>query len=245
MPAPLPPGPEPVGRRVFDQLRQAIVTLRLRPGEALSEKEIAARFGVSRQPVREAFIKLAEAGLVQVLPQRGTYVVKISVGAVLEARFIREAVEVAVVRRAAETADPAALGRLAQIVAAQKEAAASAAHERFLALDDALHRGLAEAIGCGRAWQLIENVKAQMDRVRFLSLPDATPMPLLIEQHRAILEAIRRRQPEAAGTAMREHLAEILSSLPTLARRFPELFEVEPAEAGGSATRRQATAAAR
>jgi DNA-binding GntR family transcriptional regulator len=227
LPAPLPPGPEPIGRRVLDELRRAIVTLRLKPGEALSEKEIAQRFGVSRQPVREAFIKLAEAGLVQVLPQRGTYVVRISERAVLEARFVREAVEAAVVRRAAEAAVPGALQRLAATIAAQEEAAAGGAHERFLVLDDAFHRGLAEAIGCASAWQVLENVKAQLDRVRFLSLPDATPMPLLIEQHRAILKAIGRREPDAAEQAMRRHLGEILQSLPALAARFPDLFEAE------------------
>lgn len=234
MPAPLPPGPEPIGRRVYDALRQAIVTLRLKPGAALSEKEIASRFAVSRQPVREAFIKLAETGLVRVLPQRGTYVVKISVGAVLEARFIREAVEVAVVRRAAESAEPGALAPLADLIARQEEAAAERAHERFQALDDALHRGFAEAIGHRGAWQVVEVVKAQMDRVRFLSLPDATPMPLLIAQHRAILAAIRRHEPDAAERAMREHLGEILRSLPALAQRFPELFEAEPPASAGS-----------
>jgi DNA-binding GntR family transcriptional regulator len=238
LPAPLPQGPEPIGRRVFDALREAIVTLRLKPGAALSEKDIAARFGVSRQPVREAFIKLAEAGLVRVLPQRGTYVVKISLGAVLEARFIREAVEVAVVRRAAESGEPAVLALLAANIAEQEQAAAAAAQERFLALDDALHRGLTEAIGCAGAWQVLENVKAQMDRVRFLSLPDATPMPLLIEQHRAILAAIARREPDAAERAMRAHLGEILRSLPALARRFPELFEAEAGE-GTAAARPQ------
>ena len=71
--------------------------LRLQPGQALSETEISKQFGVSRQPVREAFIKLAEAGLVEIRPQRGTFVVPITQRDVLQARFIREAVEVAVV----------------------------------------------------------------------------------------------------------------------------------------------------
>src|SRR3546814_7641471 len=95
-----PDAPEPVARRVFRELRSAIVMMRFRPGQALSEKEIADRFGVSRQPVREAFIKLSEAGLVSVRPQRGTYVVKISARQVYDVRFVREAVEVAVVRKA-------------------------------------------------------------------------------------------------------------------------------------------------
>src|SRR5215210_8128745 len=81
---------EPIARQVTRALRRAIVTMRLKPGEMLSEQDIATRLGVSRQPVREAFIKLGEAGLLRVLPQRGTLVVKISRAAVEDARFIRE-----------------------------------------------------------------------------------------------------------------------------------------------------------
>ena len=77
---------EPIARQVERALRQAIVTMRIRPGEMLSEQDIARRFGVSRQPVREAFIKLGEANLVRILPQRGTLVVKISRAAVEDAR---------------------------------------------------------------------------------------------------------------------------------------------------------------
>src|SRR5437868_1302705 len=90
-----------MGEQVFHTLRSAIVTMRLKPGEALSEQEIARRLHVSRQPVREAFIKLSEDGLVRVVPQRGTFVMKISAQAVTNARFVREAVECAIAREAA------------------------------------------------------------------------------------------------------------------------------------------------
>src|SRR5689334_21712933 len=100
------------GNRVFDAIRQAIVQLQLRPGNLLSEAEVARQLGVSRQPVREAFIKLAEVGLVEVRPQRGTFVVLISKREVQNARFIREAVEVAVARKAAMEAQPVHIKRL-------------------------------------------------------------------------------------------------------------------------------------
>ena len=217
---------EPVGKRVYQILRQAIVSLRLRPGAALSEQDIAKQLSVSRQPVREAFIKLAETGLVQVRPQRGTYVVKISTQAVLEARFVREAVEVAVVRRAAASTNRAAgLRRLELNLQAQQEAASKAEHERFLMLDEAFHLSFAQMIGCHQAWRVIEDVKAQMDRVRFLSLSEATPMSRLIEQHAMVLEAVRRGDADAAAAALRDHLNEILTSLPTLAQRHADLFE--------------------
>jgi len=94
-------GPGRVSAKVYDLLRDAIIQLKLRPGNPLSESELAKRLDVSRQPVREAFIKLAEAGLVEVRPQRGTYVLMISRREVETARFVREAVEVAFVRKAA------------------------------------------------------------------------------------------------------------------------------------------------
>ena len=90
----------PAGIQVYAALRHAIVTLRLRPGQSLSEQGVAHQLRTSRTPVREAFIKLAEAGLFEVLPQRGTFVRKISVRAVKDARFVREAIELAVLRRA-------------------------------------------------------------------------------------------------------------------------------------------------
>ena len=92
---------------------------RLKPGEALSEKEVALRYGVSRQPVREAFIKLAEERLVSIQPQRGTFVVKISMKEVLDARFVREAIEVAVALEAASITPLGLIKELRTLVAQQ------------------------------------------------------------------------------------------------------------------------------
>ena len=92
---------EPVNQQIYRYLRHEIVTCAIPPGCLLSEKDVSSRFNVSRQPVREAFIKLAEAGLVQVLPQRGTFVRKISAQRVDDARFISETVESDMARLAA------------------------------------------------------------------------------------------------------------------------------------------------
>ena len=108
---------DPIAPQLVAALRQAIIASELRPGEALSEKEIAGRFGVSRQPVREAFIKLSEAGLVQILPSRGTYVMKISLREVANARFVREAVECSLARAASRLIDPAGVALLRRLIA--------------------------------------------------------------------------------------------------------------------------------
>lgn len=220
------PTADSIAVQVVERLRHAIVTMRIRPGEKLSEQDIATRLGVSRQPVREAFIKLAEAGLVRILPQRGTMVVKISVEAVENARFIRTAIESAVVREAAERRDLKAIALARRIHEDVGRAVEAANSEQMFALDEAFHQALAAAAGRRDAWRVIEEQKAQMDRVRYLDIADAVPMRTVLAQHEAILVAVEAGDPEEADRAMRVHLHQILVSLPKLAARWPGLFEL-------------------
>jgi DNA-binding GntR family transcriptional regulator len=222
-----PERPASTGARTFLALRHAIVTLKLQPGQWFSEQEMAQQLGVSRTPVREAFIKLAEAGLVEVLPQRGSFVRKISVKAVRDARFVREAIELAVLRQAVGRLEPGFFRAGRELIAAQRAAAADADLERFLELDDAFHCSFAVAIDCAHAWTVIEAQKAQMDRVRYLSLPGASPIGRLIDQHEAILDAVEREDIAASEAVMRNHLIEVLAALEPLRRQHPDLFEPE------------------
>ncbi|KPQ22827.1 GntR family transcriptional regulator [Halomonas sp. HL-93] len=217
-----------VRQRLFQVLRQSIIQMVLAPGQALSEKELADTFSVSRQPVREAFIRLSEAGLVEVKPQRGTYVVRISQRAVLEARFVREAVEVAVVKLAAEKGiEPAILTELHDLLERQRRCVKPHDYDRFYRLDEAFHRTLSLGVKQHAAWKVIEEVRAQLDRVRYLSVPHSTPLERLVEQHANIVAAIEARDASLAEQAMALHLREILVSMPDLVRRFPDLFEVQ------------------
>ena len=216
---------EPVARRVFHELKNAIITMALTPGQALSENEIAAQMGVSRQPVREAFIRLSEAGLVRIRPQRGTFVVKISTKQVTDARFVREAVEVAVARKACEVMTAETIAELRENLAQQQVVAVEGASARLLALDEAFHRGLALGIDCHQAWRVVEEMKAQMDRVGYPSMSQVTPFLRLVEQHAAILDAVESRDKARAEAAVRVHLSEILTSLPLLEQAHPDLFD--------------------
>ncbi len=210
-------------QQVEAQLRRAIVTLALPPGTRLSEAEIAERHGVSRQPVREALIGLARTRLVEILPQRGTLVVRISVKKMMEARFVREAIETAVARRAATGFDPGARVRIDDLLDLQAKAAARGAHETFQRYDEMFHMALAEGAHCALAWEAIADIKAHMDRACHLTLKGS--MLPLVEQHRAIMAAIDRGDGEAAAEAMREHLSEILRALPKVEAEHPDLFE--------------------
>jgi DNA-binding GntR family transcriptional regulator len=214
-----------ISTHVFKILRNAIVTLKLLPGNSLSEADIAKQLGVSRQPVREAFIQLSRIGLLNIVPQKGSFIVKISERDVGNAQFIREAIEVAIVRRACDHATRAHVDRLPELIAAQNKAAAETDQERFLEMDDAFHHAVAECADCLYGWQIVEGLKAQMDRVRFLSLPpEVTALKKIITQHRRIVKAIMASDQDAAGRAMQTHLREILVSLPRLAERHQELF---------------------
>ena len=218
-----------IADQVFRTLRASIITLRLTPATALSEQDIADRLKVSRQPVREAFIKLSEIGLVRVLPQRGTFVTRISEKEVLDARFVREAVECAIARRASAGIAKAAVEELRDIIGEQRKTVRTKDKEGFFVLDDAFHRSLAAAADCAYAWKVVEEAKGQMDRVRFLSIPDTLPTEVPIVQHQAILDAIAAGRGAAAERAMQQHLREIFKSLPRLAQAHPEMFEAEDA----------------
>ncbi|MDC9821304.1 GntR family transcriptional regulator [Pectobacterium polonicum] len=216
---------EPVNQQIYRVLRKDIVECNIPPGKLLSEKEISVRFDVSRQPVREAFIKLAEAGLVQIMPQRGTFVMKISEQRVADARFIRQALECAIVRRAAEMVTDEQLLTLEHNLRRQELAAQNKQVREFLSLDDSFHQLLTQIANCPLAWETIESIKATMDRVRFLSLSQVSPPPSLIQQHYLIFSALKARDPDAAEKAIREHLQEMIYSITPIAQQNSDWFE--------------------
>ena len=157
---------ETMAMRVVGALRDEIVTMALKPGDVISESDIAGRYGVSRQPVREAFIRLAQQGLLLIRPKRATVVKKISPDGVRQSRFIRESIEVEIIRRVAGQPGPDAAGVLAGLIADQEKASAADDNRRFHTLDELFHRTLARLAGVEYAWQLIDDHKMQLDRVR-------------------------------------------------------------------------------
>lgn len=218
----------PVGPQLYRILRERVIRNDLAPGARISESEIAATYALSRQPVREAFIKLAEEGLLEIRPQRGTFVRKIAISSVMDARFVREAIEADIVKLLAREADPALAADLRGQIAVQREAAAEHNSLRFIELDETFHRTLAEAADKSYAWDVVESVKYQMDRVRHLSTM-RFPMEKLVEQHAAIADAIAEGDDQAAEAAIRGHLREILDDLPKIAAEKPDFFEQDGA----------------
>lgn len=212
-----------VGPQVYKILREQIVQAVIAPGTRLSEAEISRKFSVSRQPVREAFIKLRNEGLVAIRPQRGTFVTKISIDAVSDARFVREAIEADIVKLLAEEISSADLTRL-RVMISEQQALDESESDRFMDMDELFHRSLAEFAGKSSAWNVIASMKAHFDRVRHLS-SSQKPMQRLIDQHAAIVEAIAAKDVMKADEAVRYHLREVLRDLPKVVLYKPEMFE--------------------
>jgi len=212
-------------QKIETDLRRAIVALELQPGARLSEQDIADRYGVSRQPAREALLALSRTRLVDVQPQSGTSVSKISVAKMMQARFVREAIEVAIVQRACESFDKQFRTRIDDLIEMQERSAAMGDHDRFRHFDELFHVALAEGAGCPMAWQALADIKSHMDRVCQLTIPDVDAMMPLVAQHRAIVAAVDRRDAVAAAKAMKHHLTEIMRALPQVEAEHPDLFE--------------------
>ena len=219
-PAPVLPAFRPamaptVADQVFEVLQQRILSLQLAPGTKISESDVAAQMGVSRQPVREAFKRLAKLGFLHIRPQSGTTVTLISEAAVLKSRFIRLALEVQTCRTACAGLAEDDLALLAQNLDRQRAVISRNDRQTFHDLDDAFHRQICVSAGVGFAWEVISENKAHMDRVRMLSLDTASQRRAL-EEHVAIFHAIKDHDAEAAVSAITAHLSRILTLLASL-----------------------------
>lgn len=218
---------QPVNQQIYRILRRDIVHCLIPPGTPLSEKEVSVRFDVSRQPVREAFIKLAENGLIQIRPQRGSYVNKISMTQVRNGCFVRQAIECAVVRRAGSMINDEQLYQLEQNLNQQRVAVERQQLNDFFQLDDEFHQKLSLIADCQLAWDTIENIKATIDRVRYMSLDHVTPPDMLLRQHLDIFQALEKRDLDAVEKAMNIHLHEISESVLLIRQENGEWFSEE------------------
>src|SRR5271163_1960713 len=151
--------------RISEALRERIVTLDLPPGAPLSEKELADGFGVSRTPVREALLRLAEDRLVDIYPQSGTFVARISASAARDAMAIRSALERFAVREAAKRAEADDIAALDRILRDQRAAAAENEIAAFHDADEALHATISIIAGHPNVWRVVKRAKTHVDRV--------------------------------------------------------------------------------
>jgi DNA-binding GntR family transcriptional regulator len=196
---------------VCDELREAIVNLRLRPGEPLREAALAEKLGVSKTPLREAFARLEQEGLVETTSFKGAVVTGYSERDLKEIYELRALLEGAAARSAAEHADDATLRALRDVL------------DRSRALRDAGDLvGLAELLGRfdlivysqvtnDRIGALIDNLRAHLTRIGRLTEDIPGRVEASVEEHAAIVDAILARNPDEAERLMRVHIASVLA----------------------------------
>ncbi len=236
VPSPFHAPARPLGaaREAYARLRDDILAGRRRPGDALSENDAARWLGMSRTPVREAFIRLESEGLLTVRPQVGTVIAPIDVGAVADGQFVREAIECQSVALAASRVSPRDARELRSQLTEQARAVQRGDHAAFLILDDRMHRHLLAMAGHPNVWTALEELKAQFDRVRLLSLEDPAWLATIHGQHEDIARHVLAGAADAAVESMRLHLTTVYGSIERIAAAHPEYFRREPPPAGAA-----------
>lgn len=212
--------------QLHESLRERILALELPPGTVLPRAELAERFGVSQTPVRDALLRLAEEGLVDIFPQHATLVSRIDIPTALRAHFLRRALELEIVRELCAAPDSlrqALLARLRVQLSSQARAQAAADYAAFTEADREFHHAMYAALDMHDLWQLTRQRSGHIDRLRRLNLPARGKVAAVIRDHRAIVEAIEARDAARAQDAVRSHLAGTLTFVDEVRRRHPEM----------------------
>lgn len=215
-----------VAARTFEILLDQVLTFRLKPYELISEKAMSDALGVSRTPVREALARLAGLGLIDIYPQRGSMVAPLRIADLEKSQFLRESLEVGLIKRAIEGPRREELvKKLKGELAIQETFASISDDRRFYKSDELFHQHIATHAGLPGIWADISAAKLHMDRFRFLSFPRLDSMSVVLGQHRTIVEALERGDPLEAEEAMRMHLRRIFEVLDIVQARHPQYFE--------------------
>ena len=238
---PIPLRRNTISSQIHAALRRDIIVGRLAPRTMLSEQEFAVRFGISRTPVREAMIKLAEEGLVEIFPQYGSFVAPIKLLDVFDSQFAREALECASVEKAIARLDKSGDGRLKAVIDRQRSSLRPQRRDGFFRADEDMHILIFEIAGHANAWRFVEGAKAQMDRVRHIAITLPRKQASILAEHEAVIDRMLARDKRGAVEAMRVHLRGIFRTIETLRDENSEYF----AEEQDSETARVLTAGAR
>ncbi|GMA51406.1 GntR family transcriptional regulator [Alicyclobacillus contaminans] len=226
-------GKKTLSEQAYEAIREAILTLRLKPGQDIYESELANMLDMSRTPIREAVRLLAMEDLIEILPQRGMKVTLISESKVEETRFVREMLEIGALRKvmeqwAADKAEYQGLQReLHWNLEAQRQAQAKEDFVAFLRLDEAFHRQLLQATGNMTLISMVTKMRFHLNRVRTLTLNELKNTEELIREHGQLLTAIQDGDTAAAIHILTRHLRRLSVDIDAVKRQYPSYFAVK------------------
>lgn len=219
--------------RIYLRLRAAMLDLSLEPGAVLHAQELAASLGVSRTPIREAFIRLRRDGLVNILPQRETTVSLIDLTRALQERFVRESLECSVVAVLAGRGNVGCLHAMNALIEEQVLAGLEGRLDDLHARDNDFHRLLFEEAGQSFSWDLIGQGCPHYHRLRLLSLRSRSIAENVIMDHQELLRALESGHRQRLLEVLIRHLHRLDTDIPVLRGLYPGYFCGAPDEQGG------------
>lgn len=214
----------------YEEIKTEILKLKLTPGTKISEKAMSDRLNVSRTPIREAFLKLAEEELLTIIPQRGTFVSLINLDLAEEARFVREVIETKIVELCCDHVPEESIFNLEVNLKMQEHHVNNHKQikqiDKFQDLDELFHKELFIACGKERTWKMIQNVAGHLNRYRLLRLIDTKDLDwaVLLVHHKEIYQSIAEKDKKRAVELMKEHMRLMLVEKEILLQAFPEYF---------------------
>ena len=208
----------------FKAIRQNIISLDLKPGTLVSENEIAGTLGISRTPVREAIIDLAKANIIEILPQRGSYVALIDTKMVEEARFLRRVLDCAIIEAACDEDDPETVAQLEENIYLQQYYLEKDLPSKIYELDNSFHRLIYVLAKKDIIYEMRSTIMIHFDRVRTLSMETVKDMKI-VNDHKEMLDAIKAKDKARAVELVDKHLSRYTIDEHKIREQFPEYFK--------------------
>ena len=209
---------------VLRVLKDNIVRLELEPGSRISENELAAEIGVSRTPVREALIELSKSKIVEIYPQKGSYVSLIDWDLVEEAQFMRLTLEKGVIRLACEGIEEEKLRGLEKNVKLQQFYVENSEPDVLLELDNQFHKELFEITNKSHIYRLMSGMILHFDRLRTLRIKTVDNQ-YIVDDHMEILDAIRMKDPDKGEKMVERHLTRHVIDENIVRNKYPKYFK--------------------
>ena len=212
-------------KTIYYALREEIINLYLEPGTSISEKEVSEKYSVSRTPVREALVRLAQEGLVNIYPQKGTVISLIDLSAVEEGRFLREHLERAVVKEACIEFSEENILALEMNLKFQEMYIENHDYKKLFEADEDFHKIIFEGCNKKRIWKSINDGSTEFQRIRVLRLAVNSSWDNIYLQHKEIFNAIKNRNAESAEKLMEEHLNMVIFDKNQIKESYPNYFK--------------------
>lgn len=215
----------PLTLQAYNILKQRIMDLNLRPGEIIMIQTLAKELGISRTPVREAVVRLEREGFVEAAEGKKFRVSALTIKNVLEIHEIRKLMEVHAARSVAISADRRQIDDLNKIIARMKTALADKSHDRFFEYDLAFHEKIISYHGNETLMLLMNQVNDKIQRIRYLTIYIDQRLEETIEEHQAVVDAIKSHDPDLAAQTLEFHLRKVKDGLAYLFdKKHPQLL---------------------